>query len=377
MVKTSSCCMDFLKKARQSKVIAVVIVSTTLLIDYMLLLAIVPVVPPFLWKIHLKEHPEISQNHVDQVHDISTSTSYTPAFSNSTFMVEATVQPPMKELESAYLATQSVKIAAVIAAKPAVQIIANIFVGPLIDRIGYHIPLFVGLVVICFTAITFGLGQTYAVLLISVAIQGIGSSCAMAGGMTMLASVYIDPQKRGQVIGICLSAIGVGLVAGPPYGSVMNAFVGKPATFLLLAGITILTGICQVCYSSLKIEKIHANNEAPSMWILLKDPYILLAASSISLVNIVFGVLNSGLPAWLIKTFKSPKWLIGLAYLPLCIAYAVTTNVMSFIPAKTYRWAFALGGVVSSSLGCLCLPFATRSEKKSQKGKKLPFCKIN
>ena len=55
-------------------------------------------------------------------------------------------------MENAYLKTQSVKIAAIIAAKPAVQVIANLLVGPLIDRIGYSVPMFCGVIVICTTA---------------------------------------------------------------------------------------------------------------------------------------------------------------------------------------------------------------------------------
>ena len=60
----------------------------------------------------------------------------------------------------------------------------------------------------------FGLGQSYAALLVSAAIQGIGSACAMAGGMAMLMRKYTEDEERGKVIGIALGAAGIGAIGG-------------------------------------------------------------------------------------------------------------------------------------------------------------------
>ena len=49
-------------------------------------------------------------------------------------------------------------------------------------------------------------------LLVSIAIQGIGAACAMAGGMTMLVRKYAEDEERGKVIGIALGAIGIGII---------------------------------------------------------------------------------------------------------------------------------------------------------------------
>ena len=60
------------------------------------------------------------------------------------------------------------------------------------------------------------MGQSYAVLLVSAAIQGIGSACAMVGGMAMLMRKYTEDEERGKVIGLSLGAIGIGVIGGEP-----------------------------------------------------------------------------------------------------------------------------------------------------------------
>ncbi|XP_076825120.1 synaptic vesicular amine transporter-like [Clavelina lepadiformis] len=353
--------MSVLERFRNSKTTSVAIVSSILLIDYLLLFAIVPVIPVFLWKHHQKSlnlSVEISCNKSKIDQSISAIT-ITPFNHNNTIEDNESKNLSKQSMENAYLKTQSVKIAAIIAAKPAVQVIANLLVGPLIDRIGYSVPMFCGVIVICTTATTFGMGQSYAVLLVSAAIQGIGSACAMVGGMAMLMRKYTEDEERGKVIGLSLGAIGIGVIAGPPYGSVMNAFAGKATTFLLLGGIIAAIGIFQVFYNRLKIERKSESEKVTSLRKLLADPYIILAATSLMLVNIGFGIFNSGLPAWLIQRFNSPKWMLGLAFIPVCIGYAVTTNVLSFIPMRNMRWLVALVGTYMSVAACLSLPFST------------------
>ncbi|CAK8687982.1 unnamed protein product [Clavelina lepadiformis] len=135
--------MDCLEQLRSCKLIATVIVASMILIDFTLLTAIVPVIPTYLWEIHLRSNPDLYKSN----NNLSISAM------NLTSSSQASNSQNLKEAEKTYLATQSVKIAAIIAAKPAVQVIANFFVGPLVDRIGYRVPMTAAALIICTTAV--------------------------------------------------------------------------------------------------------------------------------------------------------------------------------------------------------------------------------
>ena len=49
---------------------------------------------------------------------------------------------------STYLKKENVYIGILFASKPIVQILFNMFVGPLVDRIGFDVPMFCGYVVL-------------------------------------------------------------------------------------------------------------------------------------------------------------------------------------------------------------------------------------
>ncbi|MEQ2166010.1 hypothetical protein GOODEAATRI_023108 [Goodea atripinnis] len=62
----------------------------------------------------------------------------------------------------------------------------------------------------------------------------------------MLASVYTDDEERGHAIGIALGGLALGVLVGPPFGSVMYDFVGKTAPFLVLAFLAVFDGALQL-----------------------------------------------------------------------------------------------------------------------------------
>ena len=49
---------------------------------------------------------------------------------------------------SSYLKKENVYIGILFASKPIVQILFNMFVGPLVDRIGFDVPMFCGYIVL-------------------------------------------------------------------------------------------------------------------------------------------------------------------------------------------------------------------------------------
>lgn len=83
----------------------------------------------------------------------------------------------------------------------------------------------------------------------------------------------------------------------------------------------------------MKKEKI----EEASLKALIKDPYIIIAAGSITLGNMGIAMMEQSLPIWMINTMHSENWQLGAAFLPASIAYLIGTNLFGRIAYKMGR----------------------------------------
>ena len=70
----------------------------------------------------------------------------------------------------------------------------------------------------------FAFGQTYALLFVARALQGVGSACTSVSGLGMLATFYSDDEERGRAMGVALGGLALGVMGTDstllPFGSV-------------------------------------------------------------------------------------------------------------------------------------------------------------
>ncbi|XP_076708439.1 chromaffin granule amine transporter isoform X2 [Callospermophilus lateralis] len=346
-----------LEEGRGSRQLVLVVVFVALLLDNMLLTVVVPIVPTFLYATEFKE--------VNSSGHASLSVSSQPAltfpafatifsfFDNVTIAVEqsaprgtawtngssGTVPPPVTEASAAhrnnclqgaeFLEEENIRVGVLFASKALMQLLVNPFVGPLTNRIGYHIPMFAGFVIMFLSTVSLG----------------------------MLASVYTDDYERGRAMGIALGGLALGVLVGAPFGSVMYEFVGKSAPFLILAFLALLDGALQLCI--LKPSKVSPESaQGTPLLMLLKDPYILVAAGSICFANMGVAMLEPTLPIWMMQTMCSPEWQLGLAFLPASVSYLIGTNLFGVLANKMGRWLCSLVGMVVVGASLLCVPLA-------------------
>ncbi|XP_070820574.1 chromaffin granule amine transporter isoform X3 [Chaetodon trifascialis] len=204
----------------------------------------------------------------------------------------------------------------------------------------------------------FAFSGTYALLFFARSLQGIGSSFSSVAGLGMLASVYTDDEERGIAMGIALGGLAMGVLIGAPFGSVMYEFVGKSAPFLILAFLAVFDGVLQLCI--LQPSKISPGSvEGTPLLTLLKDPYILISAGSLCFANMGVAILEPTLPIWMLQTMCSPKWQLGMAFLPASISYLIGTNLFGVLANKMGRWLCSMLGMFIVGVSLLCVPFAT------------------
>ncbi|XP_076586902.1 chromaffin granule amine transporter-like [Chaetodon auriga] len=367
--------MAWLHRIRRSPRLVLVVVCVALLLDNMQLTVVVPIIPAFLPLLECSG-PEL-QTLLPSVLpslgapglDTASPTSDPQTFSLQEVWTEPTPEPTDQTstdqvnettdaAASSCLQMQHVRLDLLFASKALVQLLVNPFIGPLTNRIGYHIPMFAGFIIMFVSTIMFAFSGTYALLFFARSLQGIGSSFSSVAGLGMLASVYTDDEERGIAMGIALGGLAMGVLIGAPFGSVMYEFVGKSAPFLILAFLAVFDGVLQLCI--LQPSKISPGSvEGTPLLTLLKDPYILISAGSLCLSTLGLAFLEPTLRMWMIETMNSPEWQIGMAFLPAGVSYLIGTNLFGVLANKMGRWLCSMLGMFIVGISLLCVPFAT------------------
>ncbi|EGV96716.1 Synaptic vesicular amine transporter, partial [Cricetulus griseus] len=169
------------------------------------------------------------------------------------------------------LLNENVQVGLLFASKATVQLLTNPFIGLLTNRIGYPIPMFAG----------------FCIMFIST-------------------------------------------VMGPPFGSVLYEFVGKTAPFLVLAALVLLDGAIQLFVLQPSRVQPESQKGTP-LTILLKDPYILIAAGSICFANMGIAMLEPALPIWMMETMCSRKWQLVCIYTPMALGSSWSSGKVNMV----------------------------------------------
>ncbi|NXK83375.1 VMAT1 protein, partial [Amazona guildingii] len=374
----------WLAAARASRRLVLVVVFVALLLDNMLLTVVVPIVPTFLYAteyegtnssaapaqtetapLALKAPPFSSMFSYSDTTTVTVLVSISAVElvngTESSIPPEPTASIPPSPSScpdgEEFLAKENTRVGLLFASKALVQLMVNPAVGLLTNRIGYHIPMFIGFVTMFLSTVMFAFSGTYTLLLIARALQGIGSSFSSVAGLGMLASVYTDDFERGNAMGIALGGLALGVLIGAPFGSVMYEFVGKSSPFLVLAFLALLDGALQLC--TLQPSKISPEStKGTPVLTLLRDPYILIAAGALCFSNMGVAMLEPTLPIWMMQTMCSPKWQLGMAFLPASVSYLIGTNLFGILANKIGRWLCSLIGMAVVGISLLCVPLA-------------------
>ncbi|XP_056148173.1 synaptic vesicular amine transporter [Lampris incognitus] len=370
----------WLREERQSRKLILFIVFVALLLDNMLLTVVVPIIPSYLYAIDEASTPVV-KNITPSPHDRPTRTFHSivslydntvrvtggnaTAWSADQSLLPTTGTPAPQAAgnssdcpkSNGKLLNENVKVGLLFASKATVQLITNPFIGPLTNKIGYQLPIFVGFCIMFLSTIMFAFSSSYALLFLARSLQGMGSSCSSVAGMGMLASVYTNDEERGHAIGIALGGLALGVLVGPPFGSVMYEFVGKTAPFLILAFLAVFDGALQLFI--LRPTKVEPESQKGTpLLTLMKDPYILIAAGAICFGNMAIAMMEPTLPIWMMETMCARKWQLGVAFLPASISYLIGTNIFGTLAHKMGRWLCALIGMLLVGMSVICVPFA-------------------
>lgn len=332
-----------------------VIVSIALLLDNMLYMVIVPIIPDYLRYVGAVDAEE------EEV--VSTKASNTTG--------QVTPRPHDHH-------GQDTSTGLLFASKAIVQLMVNPFSGAIIDRIGYDIPMMIGLIVMFLSTSLFACGRSYSGLFFARALQGVGSAFADTAGLAMIADRFTEEAERTKALGIALAFISFGCLVAPPFGGALYQFAGKEFPFLILALISLLDGfmlllVMKPIKQQIRESQSEMRPESIPIWQLMMDPYIAVCAGALMMSNVALAFLEPTISLWMEDTMTTDNWKIGMIWLPAFFphVFGVIITVKMARRYPQHQWRMAAIGLALEGISCLFLPFITSYQLLT-----IPICVI-
>lgn len=335
------------KEPTNQKRIILVIVSIALLLDNMLYMVIVPIIPDYLQYIGAWDDDE------DYV------TKATIIAKNQSLAV------PQTTMRSMHHPGQDSATGLLFASKAIVQLMVNPFSGALIDKIGYELPMMIGLTIMFFSTALFACGRSYGLLFFARSLQGAGSAFADTSGLAMIADRYTEENERSKALGIALAFISFGCLVAPPFGGALYQFAGKAVPFLILALVCLIDGAMLLLVMRPIKEQIRLSQEAKQptvpIWRLMMDPYIAVCAGALTMSNVALAFLEPTISVWMEDNLTRDNWKIGMVWLPAFFPHVfgviLTVKLARAYPHK--QWLMAAIGLTLEGLSCFLIPISS------------------
>lgn len=361
--------MEKIREPHNQRRLVLVIVSIALLLDNMLYMVIVPIIPDYLrtigaWDTHIEGGEYVTEPSSVRWHVNTTGNYSVPGNKTSLHLVNGVV---VYEGEDA-------AIGVLFASKAIVQLMINPFSGALIDRVGYELPMMIGLTIMFFSTAVFACGRSYGVLFFARSLQGVGSAFADTSGLAMIADRFTEESERTKALGIALAFISFGCLVAPPFGGLLYEFAGKELPFLILSLVCLVDalmlklvmrprGLSQLGKSTSAVNLAGAQGPqvGTPIWRLLMDPYIAVCSGALMMANVSLAFLEPTISVWMMDTMNVEQWQLGMIWLPAFFPHVLGVVLTVRMAARypQYTWVMAAFGLALEGLCCFIIPFAT------------------
>lgn len=330
---------------RSQRRIILFIVCVALLLDNMLYMVIVPIIPDYLRKIGTWDsHVEGAEYQYRNV-----SNKFIPFRIGGTIVYEG----------------EDSAVGMLFASKAIVQLFINPFSGAIIDRIGYDIPMMIGLGVMFFSTAVFACGQSYAVLFLARSLQGVGSAFADTAGMAMIADRFTEENERQKALALAIAFISFGSLVAPPFGGVLYQIAGKEVPFIILSLVCLVDALLlKLVMQPSKERQQQCSVEKPNgipIHTLLMDPHIACCAGALVMANVSLAFLEPTISLWMEDNMHVEEWQMGMIWLPAFFPHVlgVYSTVALADKYPRYQWFFAAAGLAIEGICSFILPFST------------------
>lgn len=237
------------------------------------------------------------------------------------------------------------------AAYPLGVLLAALPSGFVAARVGVRPTVLAGLAVMAATTLTFGLAESYGLLLGARFAQGAASAFAWTAGLSWLIAAA-PAARRGELIGSAMAAAIVGALLGPVVGGI-SAEVGTGPTFGAIAALTVVVAVWAARTSAPAAE---ATPPPRAVLRTLVEPRILGAAWFVVLPALLFGTLGVLAPLRL-DVLGLSAVAIGGAFLVSAAIEAALSPFLGRLSDRRGRLVPIRAGLVASAAVCSLLPW--------------------
>ncbi|XP_062987721.1 vesicular acetylcholine transporter isoform X2 [Elgaria multicarinata webbii] len=328
-----------LQESHRQRRLLLVIVCVALLLDNMLYMVIVPIIPDYIAAMGRQQQQQPAG-----------AANGSAAWPNSTS--KRSMLRPHYRTDN-----EDVKIGVLFASKAILQLLVNPLSGTFIDRVGYGIPLFIGLSVMFLSTLIFAFAENYGTLFAARSLQGLGSAFADTSGIALIADKYTEESERNRALGIALAFISFGSLAAPPFGGILYHFAGKEVPFLVLSLVSLVDGLLLLLAINPFGDRTRENMPVGTpIHRLMIDPYIAVVAGALTTCNIPLAFLEPTISTWMSKTMDANEWQMGLTWLPAFFPHVLGVYITVKLADKYphLQWFYgALGLATIGASSCM------------------------
>jgi DHA1 family bicyclomycin/chloramphenicol resistance-like MFS transporter len=130
--------------------------------------------------------------------------------------------------------------------------LGQLLYGPIIDRFGRMVPLFIGLFIYLITGIFCVFAQSADSLIILRFLQALGSCAGMVVSRAMVRDIF-PVNENAKIFSLLILVIGVSPILAPTLGGLVNVHLGWRYIFVFLVGLSLVT--IALCYRFLSESK--------------------------------------------------------------------------------------------------------------------------
>lgn len=233
------------------------------------------------------------------------------------------------------------------------MIVVTPIAGRIVDRHGPKIPLVIGLIGLAIATCLFALGAPYWLLLVARLAQGVAGGVSWVAALSLIAATT-GFDKRGQMMGIALSTISLGVLVGPPLSGLMVDVLAPASPFLLAAGIAVLDLVLLLALIAGSPKQ--ADDNAGPLTV-LRVPGSAAIVTAIAIGAAVLAAVQPVLPGHL--TGEASSTIIGLMFGIAAVVSIIANPIIGRFVATTSPRVLIGGGVVAVVAALLVIGWAT------------------
>ncbi|WP_234415855.1 MULTISPECIES: MFS transporter [unclassified Actinomyces] len=235
------------------------------------------------------------------------------------------------------------------AAYAAALVMVTPIAGRVVDKRGSRGPLLAALVGLACACLLFTIGGPYWLLLTARTLQGAAAGLSWVAGLSLIAAT-VPLQRRATYLGLAMSMVSVGALAGPPLAGWLAGLGGHSAPFLLAAVLLMIDGALRLAF----VRPTSPPSDDPATALdVLRTPGCWPVVALILIGAAVTSCIEPVLPMQLAREFGVGSAGIGMLFALLTLVAACLNPLVGACLPRVSLRALTLVGAASAAAGLL------------------------